>query len=110
MTRDHRGALNPNYRHGRSRMPEYFAWKNVIYRCTNPSSSVYKYYGGRGIAVCDRWKDFDNFLADVGPRPSVKHSIDRIDNDGNYEPGNVRWATKKVQMNNKRQANQFTGR
>lgn len=73
-------------------------------RCLNPKAIGYKRYGGRGITVCDQWRDsFEAFLADVGPRPSAAHSIDRIDNDGNYEPGNVRWATTAQQHANKTQ-------
>lgn len=67
-------------------------------RCTDPSASGYRYYGGRGITVCGRWREsFDAFLADMGPRPSPKHSIDRVNNNGNYEPGNCRWATAHEQ-------------
>lgn len=81
---------------------EYRTWGDMWTRCRNPNAASFKYYGARGITVCDRWKSFDNFYADMGSRPSGKHSIDRIDNDGNYEPGNCRWATLAVQNSNKR--------
>lgn len=73
----------------------------MIQRCTNPKRAEWKYYGGRGVAVCERWKSFENFLADMGARPGRK-SLDRIDNDGNYESGNCRWATRKEQRANRR--------
>lgn len=93
--------------HGHSRTKLYCIWKLIVRRCCNAKSKRYKDYGGRGITICERWrKSFLDFLADVGPRPSPKHSIDRIDNDGNYEPRNVRWATDKIQANNSR-ANHF---
>ena len=86
-----------------SETPEYACWRSVIDRCTNPKSRLWKYYGGRGIGVAPRWLKSANFLADVGQRPSKHHSLDRYpDNDGNYEPGNVRWATRKQQQANTR--------
>lgn len=86
----------------RSSMPEYRIWTGMLARCSNPGSSAFYRYGARGISVCQRWRDdFENFYADMGPRPSPRHSIDRIDNDGNYEPGNCRWATPDVQAKNK---------
>lgn len=82
--------------------PEYTAWCHMKARCQNQRHKYYKYYGGRGISVCDRWQIFQNFIEDMGRRPSSKHSLDRINNDGNYEPGNCRWATKADQMLNRR--------
>ena len=81
----------------------YRIWKCMIYRCHNEADPAYDNYGGRGIAVCERWREsFESFVADMGPRPSPKHTMDRIDNDGPYEPGNCRWGTKKEQCRNKR--------
>jgi hypothetical protein len=82
--------------------PEYRAWCDLRSRCNNPKVKQYDDYGGRGISVCERWDDYANFLADMGRRPSPAHSIDRRDNDGNYEPSNCRWATKEEQMQNRR--------
>lgn len=83
-----------------SRTPEYVAWRSMIKRCTDKRVRGYKNYGARGIRVCERWMEFANFLADVGPRPTAGHSLGREKNDGNYEPGNVRWETKIEQANN----------
>ncbi len=80
---------------------EYAIWQAMIQRCSNPSVKRYPRYGGRGIEVCAEWRrSFQSFLKDMGRRPSKKHSLDRIDNDGNYEPSNCRWATTKTQANN----------
>lgn len=84
--------------------PEYRTWKSMLGRCRIKTSTSYKHYGARGISVCERWSSFENFLADMGRRPSPMHSIDRIDNDGNYEPGNCRWATTNVQSRNTRRS------
>jgi hypothetical protein len=92
-----------------SKSPEYQAWAHMIRRCHTPSTKGYESYGGRGITVCDRWRNsFENFIADMGMRPSSQHSLDRINNDGNYEPGNCRWATPVEQSNNTRQVHGVT--
>lgn len=83
--------------------PEYRAWCSMKTRCFNKNRSEWMRYGGRGITVCKRWKEsFKNFFYDMGTRPSEKHSLDRIDTDGNYEPSNCRWATQSEQASNKK--------
>ncbi len=93
----------PKEKHGLRHIPEYLIWKAMNERCTRVKCQSFKNYGGRGIKVCDRWRhDFKSFYEDMGPRPSPNHSIDRKDNDGNYEPGNCRWATAVEQRHNRR--------
>lgn len=87
---------------GASKEPEHGLWRTIITRCTNPNSRSFRKYGGRGISVCDRWLIFENFLHDMGPRPSRLYSVERKDNSLGYEPSNCRWATSKEQANNTR--------
>jgi hypothetical protein len=88
--------------HGLSRTATYNTWRSMLARCDNATEPCFHNYGGRGISVCDAWRSFDQFYADMGPRPSPSHSIDRINVDGNYEPGNCRWATASEQARNTR--------
>lgn len=87
--------------------PEYKCWQSMLQRCLNPDCKAYRDYGARGIKVCERWLTFENFLADVGARPSSDYSIDRRNNDGHYEPDNFRWATRSEQQRNRRPRSQW---
>lgn len=89
-----------NRQGGRKRL--YSIWATMLSRCRDQNCSTYYKYGARGIAVCERWSKFENFLADMGEPPTAKHTLDRKDNLGNYEPGNCRWATAIEQQNNTR--------
>ena len=93
---------SPQEIHGMSGTPEYTTWNGMKRRCNNPSEDSWAHYGGRGVKIYGPWKkSFIEFYNYIGPKPSPGHSIDRIDNDGHYEPGNVRWATKEQQLSNR---------
>lgn len=94
--------IGARLRHGMFDTPTHRSWNSMLQRCGNPNRDNYEFYGGRGICVCDRWKTFENFLADMGERPEGC-TLDRYpNNNGNYEPGNCRWATHAQQMKNRR--------
>lgn len=95
---------------GRISTPEYHTWTNMKQRCYNKNTKDYIYYGGRGITVCERWvNSYDNFLEDMGKKPTPKHSIDRTDNDKGYSPENCTWVTFLEQMHNQRPKKNNTG-
>ncbi len=92
-----------NRKHGLYGIPEYWVWHSAKDRCCNPNDAKFKHYGDRGIQMCQEWHDsFATFIADMGRRPKGRYTLDRIDNDGNYEPGNCRWATYAEQSRNNR--------
>lgn len=99
-------TIQRSFKHGHAKRSghniTYKSWSSMIERCTNPNSKVWSYYGGKGIKVCERWFSYSNFVEDMGERPSLKYSIDRIDPSGNYEPGNCRWADDYEQRINSR--------
>lgn len=103
--RDEKGriAKGSNLKHGLSKDPLFDCWISMKARCLKPHHPAYQWYGGRGIKICDRWlESFENFYADMGQRPTSKHTLDRIDPDGDYEPENCRWITHHRQQMNKR--------
>jgi hypothetical protein len=104
-------AIERNTKHSGRKLPEYEIWHGIKARCHNNNSASFKHYGGRGIIVCEEWRNsFEAFYRDIGPRPSSKHSIDRIDNSGNYCHLNCRWATATEQARNRRATrNNITG-
>lgn len=105
--------MNTNIKHGFARRgqktKEYHIWRGIIARCENPNNKNFHQYGGRGISICKEWRnDFTKFLKDVGKKPTPKHTIDRVDSNGNYEPNNCKWSTWKEQQNNKRSNKMLT--
>lgn len=98
-----KGNLHGRYNktHGQWGSPEHICWASMKQRCLNPKGKRYADYGGRGIVICEKWMLFENFLADMGPRPKGT-SLDRINNDGNYEASNCKWSTAKEQIDNRR--------
>jgi hypothetical protein len=100
----------PKTTHGMTGTAEHNIWHKMKSRCFNVKDKQFSFYGGRGIKPCERWMKFENFLADMGPRPSAQHSIDRKDNDGPYSPENCRWATPQEQNRNNRNNNLLTWR
>lgn len=94
---------------GGGEKPEHYTWRTMLARCQNTNNSQYALYGGRGITVCKRWQKYENFIADMGDRPSKQHSLDRINNNKGYTPSNCRWATRSEQQRNKSSTYTYKG-
>ena len=102
------GCMRGGKTHGMTDAPIYRTWVGMLQRCRNPKTPNYQNYGGKGITVCERWTKFENFHEDMGPRPDGR-TLDRIDNEGNYEPSNCKWSTASEQMNNRRNTVMING-
>lgn len=100
------------YKHGGyaggKEKPEHYVWRTMLARCNNPNTRNFAYYGGRGIKVCKRWLRYENFIADMGDRPSGQHSLERINTNSDYKPSNCRWATRSEQQKNKTTTRVYT--
>lgn len=112
LNEEHRNKISQSKikHNGRNKYPkEYSAWKSMRNRCNNPNYHSYHRYGGRGIKVCDRWNNFNNFIEDIGTAPDKNYQLDRIDNNDDYKPNNCRWVTPKENANNRKKYNSKSG-